>query len=688
MERFIIAHSSLGDSALLFKSLKGEEKLSTIYSFEVELFSDNKDIDIKALRNKPFSVEIKNPVNTSAKPRYLSGLVREAIICDYYDNNFYLYKLIIQPALFTLTLNKDFKIWQKKTAPEIIKDILDKHKIKFKNSLNAKYQSLEYCTQYKETDFDFLSRIMEREGIYYYFQHSKNEHTLILADSPQSHSALPEYSSIEYYPNHYPPRTKDKHYLYDWTVSYSITPKLYTMSDYNFLKPNAQLKETQQNPDSTVPKTELFEWPGNYGESSQGQFYVRVLQQSSTAHSQYIKAKSQEPGIAPGYTFTLSKALRDKDNDEYLIVSANYEFHEDPYIMGVSHFDPDSNKIEHIIITDFTAIPSKVNWRAPRITPWPVANTERATVVGASGKTIWTDEHGRVKLKFHWDRSDTKDDKSSCWVRVSNNWAGAKFGMIQIPRVGEEVIVSFIHGNPDEPLIVGRSFNKNNMPPWTLPKEATKIGIMSRSLEGGKDNASYLFIDDAQGKESFEIHAEKDMKVTIEKNQTVKIDGTRETTVEKAETANFKDKQKTTVAKGKEIEVTGGGIKYTVSDGYKADITGDKSEKISENYQLEVGSKSTEKISSDYQLEVGGNSTEKISSNYQSKVGGNFTQKVTGSYELKVTGSKTDSVTGSVEIKGSRMKIQSSSTCDIKGTLCNIKGISICTISAALIKLG
>ncbi|PHM72507.1 type VI secretion system Vgr family protein [Xenorhabdus kozodoii] len=638
MERNIIAHSSLGDDSLIFKSLKGKEKLSTIYSFEVELFSEKKDLDIKELRNKPISIEIKNPANISEKPRFLSGIVREATICGYYDNYHYLYKVIIQPALFILTLNKDFRIWQKKTVPEIIQDVLNKYKIKFKNELNAKYQPLEYCTQYKETDFDFLSRLMEREGIYYYFQHDKNDHTLILADSPQSHSALPEHAAIEYYPSHFPPRDKDKSYLYDWMVSYSINPKLYTLSDYNFLKPNAQLKETQQNPDPTAPKTELFEWPGNYTENAQGQFYVRILQQSYTAQDQYIKAKSIESGIAPGYTFTLSKALRDGDNGDYLIVSANYELHENPYILGDNAADDDNiNKM----LTEFTAIPAKVNWRAPRTTSWPIAGTERATVVGASGKTIWTDEHGRVKLKFHWDRSDTKDDKSSCWVRVSNNWAGAKFGAIQVPRVGEEVIVNFINNNPDEPLVVGRNFNQNNMPPWELPAEATKMGIMSRSLEGGKDNASYLLIDDAQGKESFEIHAEKDMQISVEHDQTVSIEG--------ASTTTIKNKQQTTVTNGKEIEVTSGGIQYKISDGYKADITGDKSEKISGAYQLDIGR--------------------------------NFANSISGNYNLNVTGNKSESVTGSAEVKASKLSLASSSTLDINGA-------AKVSITAGLILLG
>ncbi len=653
MKSIITAHSSLGDDTLVFKSLKGKEELSTLYHFEVELLSTNKNIDIKALRNKSLSIEIKNPADMSEKSRFLSGIVREATVCDYYDEYYYLYKVIIQPSLFKLTLNKDFRIWQKKTVPEIIQEVLKQHQVKFESELNAKYQPLEYCTQYKETDFDFLSRLMEREGIYYYFQHNKNDHVLILADSPQSHSKLPVHSTFEYYPNHFPPKDKEARYLYDWSVSYSLTPKLYTMNDYNFLKPNALLKETQQNPDVIVPQTEVFEWPGHYTENAQGQFYVRILQQSSIAQSQYIKAQSIESDIAPGYLFTLSKALRDKDNGDYLIVSATYDFHERSYI-GINLYDT-YNTCK--ILTEFTTVPAKVSWRAPRITPWPIAGTERATVVGAKGKTIWTDEHGRVKLKFHWDRSETKDDKSSCWVRVSNHWAGAQFGAIQVPRVGEEVIVSFIHNNPDEPIVIGRSFNQNNMPPWELPKEASKMGFMSRSLEGGKDNASYLFIDDAQGHESFEIHAEKDMTISVENDKTVSIEGSRiteikkkqqdtinqdatflykakrETTVEQEENATYKNKQKTTVSNGKAVTVTSGGIQYTISGGYKASITGNKSEDVS------------------------------------------------GGYKLNVTGNKNESITGTSHVKATQFSLSSDSTLDISSAV-------TLSIKAGLIQLG
>ncbi|CDL87903.1 type VI secretion system Vgr family protein [Xenorhabdus cabanillasii] len=655
MKKNIIAHTSLGEDTLLFSSLKGEEKLSTIYRFDIELISEKKDIDIKSLRGKSITIEIKNPANPSANARYLNGIVHDGIVCDFYDSYFYKYKFTLQPKLSILQKSKGCQIWQKKTAPEIIKDILNKHSIKFESKLNAKYQQIEYCTQYRETDFNFISRLMEHEGIYYYFQHTISDHTLILADSPQSHSALSGYASIEYYPNHSPPRNKEKLYLYDWNVSYSIAPKIYAMNDYNFLKPRAQLLETQQNPDSSVPDTKIYEWPGNYTEASQGKSYVLILQQSYTAHCHYIKAKSLEVGIAPGHTFTLSKAFRDGDNSNYLIVSATYEFSESNYYSGdIDTNDNNTVKIE----TSFTAIPAKVNWRAPCLTPWPVASIETAEVVGSSGKDIWTNEYAQVKVQFHWDQEGAKDDTSSCWIRWSSTWASTKFGAVQIPRVGDEVFVSFINGNPDRPLIIGSAFNKENMPPWELPKEATKIGFMSRSIQGGNNNASYLFIDDAQDKESFDIHAEKDMNISVENDQKITIDGSRtteikkkqtdtvekdasftykakrDTTVEQEETAVFKNKQKTTVTNGKEVEVTSGGIKYNITGDYQADISGNKKESI------------------------------------------------TGNEEGSITGNWKKSVTGSAEVKAI-------STLTLSATVCTeIKGTTCITLSGSLIKIG
>ncbi|PHM38721.1 type VI secretion system Vgr family protein [Xenorhabdus innexi] len=638
MKRNIIAHTPLGEGDLLFGSLKGEEKLSTIYTFNIELLSKKKDIDIKSLRGKSISIEITPPNIPSAEVRYLNGIVHDAMVCDFYDHYCYKYKFILKPKLSILQNSKGCQIWQKKTAPEIIKDILNKHDIKFESKLTSKYQQLEYCTQYRETDFNFISRIMEKEGIYYYFQHTISDHTLILADSPQSHSALTGYSTLEYYPNHFPPRNnKEKRYLYDWNVSYSIAPKIYAMNDYDFLQPRAQLLETQQNPDNSGPNTKIYEWPGNYSEASQGKFYVLVLQQSYTAHCYHIKAKSLEAGIAPGYTFTLSNAFREGDNGDYLIVGATYELSESGYHSGEVYSGDNNNDNAAKIKTRFTAIPARINWRAPRLTPCPVASIETAEVVGSSGKEIWTNEYAQVKVQFHWDQDGAKDDTSSCWIRCSSPWASTKFGAVQIPRVGDEVFVSFINGNPDRPLIIGSTFNKENMPPWKLPNEATKIGFMSRSIQGGNSNASYLFIDDAQDKESFALHAEKDMNISVENDQTIAIEGSRtteikkkqidtieedasftynakrNTTVEQEETATFNNKQKTTVANGKEIEVTSGGIKYS--------ITGD------------------------HQSDISGNQKESIAGNEESNVAGNWKKSVTGTAEVKTASTLTLSAT-------------------------------------------
>ncbi|MDR0218992.1 MAG: type VI secretion system tip protein VgrG [Enterobacteriaceae bacterium] len=683
MGRYIIAHTSLGDDALLFKQLKGEEKLSTLYRFEIELISEKKDVDIKSLRGKSITIEINTPGNPSAEKRYLNGIINEGIVCDFHDPYRYKYKFIVQPKLSILKNSKGCKIWQNKAPLDIIKEILNKYSVKFESKLNGTYQQLEYCTQYRESDFNFISRLMEHEGIYYYFTHSASDHTLILADSPQSHEALSGYSALEYYPGYPTPRNSEKLYLYDWNVSYSLAPKVYSTNDYNFLQPRAQLLETQQNPDSTVPDSTIYEWPGNYTAAAQGKSYIQALQQSYTAHCHYINAQSIETGIAPGHTFTLSKAPRDEDNGDYLIVSADYELSESGYYGG----DPDS---EFKIETHFTAIPAKVNWRAPCITPWPVAYIETAEITGSSGKEIWTNEYAQVKVKFHWDQESAKDDKSSCWVRCSSTWASTKFGAIQIPRVGDDVFVSFINGNPDRPLVIGSAFNKENMPPWTLPSEATKIGFMSRSIQGGKDNTSYLFIDDAQNKESFAIHAEKDMAISVENDQTIAIDGSRtteikkkqtdtitedatfsykakrDTTVEQQETAVFKNKQKTTVTNGKEVDITSGGLKYTVKDDYQADISGNKKETVSGNKEETVSGNKKESISGNKEESVSGNKKATISGNDEGSITGNWKKTVTGSAEIKATSS---------------LKLSATSTSELKGT-------ASVTISGTMIKIG
>ncbi|MEG7475691.1 type VI secretion system Vgr family protein, partial [Serratia marcescens] len=499
---------------------------------------------------------------------------------------YYISRAVLRPTLWYLTQNRDFRIYQEKTVPDILTQVLGQYQVKIDNRLSYDYRIWGYCVQYQESDFDFISRLMEHEGIYYYFTHQQDGHTLVLADAPSAHQELAGYASIPYQLAE-GGLVENKDSINSCSVSDAITPSLYSLDDYDFRKPRARLLEARQNPASFAQdKAEVFDWPGRYTDHAHGQFYVKVRQQEFEAQHEQMSGEGSSQGIAPGYRFQLTQAPRTEDNQAYLVVSAHYFMQENSYASN----DNDAGEQR----TEFQVVPAGINWRPARTTPWPKTHgPQTAEVVGPEGESIWTDKYGRVKLKFRWDRHGNGNETSSCWVRVSSAWAGWKYGGIQIPRVGEEVVVDFINGDPDRPIITGRVYNEDSMPPWDLPGDATKMGFMSRSKGGGTDNASVLFLEDAPGKESFEMHAERNMNMTVENDKNVNIDGSRTTTIGRLQddtvtgdaTFLYKAKRTTTV-NGLEtanlnahqtVNIKGGRDLTIIDGGDKIDITGNRS---------------------------------------------------------------------------------------------------------------
>ncbi|MBP2169750.1 type VI secretion system secreted protein VgrG [Erwinia toletana] len=515
MEPVIVAHTPLGDGQLLFKSLNGTEQLSALYAFEIELLSHDNNIALKTLLGGDLAVELKDQ---QAPSRYLTGKITQithagqAIGAERYT----LYRATIRPAVWYLTQNRDFRIWQEKTVPEILHDLFKAHHILYENRLSWRYRQWDYCVQYQESDFDFISRLMEHEGIYYYFSHQADGQVLILADGPQAHNALAGHENI-------PWSTQEGHAagISGWSATDTITPALYSMDDYDFRQPRARLLEVRQNPHSgAVGRAEVFDWPGRFNDRQQGEFYARIRQQELAAQHQQMAGSASACGIAPGYLFQLCGAPRREDERQYLTVSASW-------LLSVSPCNSGAAGGERLV--SFTLVPGDINWRPLRQTRWPKTHgPQTAEVIGPYGETIWTDKYGRVKLKFRWDRHGCSDGSSSCWVRVSSSWAGWGYGALQVPRVGEEVVVDFINGDPDRPIITGRVYNQQNMPPWELPSAATRMGFMSRSSGGTIDNASFLFLDDALGNESFTLHAERDMTISVENDLHMRVGGNRQ----------------------------------------------------------------------------------------------------------------------------------------------------------------
>lgn len=654
MDRVIIAHTPPENGALLFKSLSGHEGLSEPFEFDVELLHRSNGLKLKNLLGKPLTIELRGAI---LSPRFLNGYITRMTLTgrETRGERYYIYRAMVRPGLWYLTQNRDFRIWQEKSVPDIIASVLSGYQIKFENKLTWDYRQWGYCVQYQESDFDFISRLMEHEGIYYYFTHQRDGHTLVLADAPQTHDALPGYATIPYQPfdsDSY----QNTGSIHSWSVSDAITPSMYSLDDYDFRKPRARLLETRQNPVSCASdKAEVFDWPGHFTDREHGQFYVRVRQQEFEACHELMSGESSCLGLAPGYTFLLAQAPRAEDQREYLTTRVEYLLTENAYASS------EGETAEHRLT--FSVVPGNVNWRPARATAWPKTHgPQTAEVVGPEGQSIWTDKYGRVKLKFRWDRYGNGDDSSSCWVRVSSSWAGWKYGGIQIPRVGEEVVVDFINGDPDRPLITGRVYNENNMPPWDLPNDATKMGFMSRSTDGSPDNANYLFFEDSPGGELFDMHAEKDMNISVEGDKSVTIDGTRTTTIEKMqdddvkgdatfhfhgkrsttvdgnETKILNDRESTTIKNGRELDIVSGGDNIRIKDGRKTDITGTNDLHVTGKVTEQLDDARDTTVDQTADLHVKGKVTEKLDAGVDTTIKGGLTETVSGGITQTIDG--------------------------------------------------
>ena len=512
--RPIIAHTAV--DGLTFRQMAGYEGLSQLFEFEVELLADNFNLDLKQLLGKPLSLELA----TSSATRYLSGQVVRCVMVGRENSvsRSYIYKATVKPWLWYLTQTSDNKIFQQKNVPDIIKEVLGEYGYPFEMKLTGSYRSWEYCVQYQETDFAFISRLMEHEGIYYYFKHEKGQHTLVLSDDIGSHSPVAGYETVPYYG---PDRvsTPQEEYISMWEVAAQVTPDGYATVDYDFTKPGASLDAMSKRKGGSEPgNLEMFEWQGGFQEAQHGEQYARIRLEELQSIQEQNLGLSNARGLAPGHLFTLRNHPRKAENREYLVVMVNYR-------MSVGGYSSGSGSEEFYEVS-FSVLPSNVQYRAPRTTAIPHTHgPQTARVVGPAGKEIWTDKYGRIKVQFHWDRYGQKNESSSCWVRVSSPWAGGGFGGLQLPRINDEVVVDFIGGCPDRPIVLGRVYNANNMPPVELPGNANQSGFRSQSVYGDPTMCNKMIFDDTLGCELVHQRAQKDMNNEVVNNHDHTVGG-------------------------------------------------------------------------------------------------------------------------------------------------------------------
>ncbi|AHG65572.1 type VI secretion system Vgr family protein [Advenella mimigardefordensis] len=516
MGKLITATTVKGTSHFLFRQLQGQESLGSLFEYTVDLVAENPREDLEALLGSPLTVT----VNAESAKRHINGIITDAqfIGRESETSAYYIYRFSVRPWLWYLTQTSDCRIFQDQSAMAIIRQVLAKYPFDVEYKLLESYRNWQYCVQFRESDFQFISRLMQMEGIYYWFRHEDGKHTLVLADDAAVHEPVAGASEIPYVS---PDRLAiaDFAHIKEWNPSREIKPSAYATVDFDFNKPQASLDVRRKGPSPVARDLEIYEPIGGYAELEDGEHYARVGLQAQAAQKVRIQGRADQPLLATGATFKLKDHPEQAQNQAYLLVQTRYLLKEAP---GTS--SGGAPVWEHTIQVDFTAMPAAVQYRCLRTTPVPrAAGPQTAIVTGPAGEKIWTDQYGRIKVQFHWDREGQRNEQSSCWVRVSSPWAGGGFGGVQIPRVNDEVVINFVGGFLDRPIAVGRVYNASNMPAINLPDDATQSGVKTRSKDGGPDNANHMLFEDRPGQEKLSFGAEKDMDTHVKNNENLSV---------------------------------------------------------------------------------------------------------------------------------------------------------------------
>ncbi|EAB1502356.1 type VI secretion system tip protein VgrG [Salmonella enterica] len=563
-----VSGSAVPPGALLFASLDGGETLSELFSYVVQLktpdtlnlgyVSPAANLPLKPMVGKDLCVNIE--LDGGGK-RHISGLVTAARVVGH-EGRSVTYELRMEPWVKLLTHTSDYKAFQNKTVVDILDEVLAEYPYPVEKRLVESYPVRTWQVQYGETDFDFLQRLMQEWGIYWWFEHSEDSHTLVLADAISAHKACPDSPLVEW---HQEGLKLDKEFIHTITANESLRTGQWVLDDFDFTKPRSLLANTVANPRETGHATyEHYEWPGDYFDKSEGEMLTRIRMEAQRSPGSRVLGGGNIRTLMTGYTFTLENYPTAEVNQEYLLMQT---------LLFVQDNAQHSGQDQHFTFsTRFELHPTREVFRPQRTVSKPhTKGPQSAIVTGPSGQEIWTDQYGRVKVQFGWDRYGKMDENSSCWIRVSYPWAGKGFGMIQIPRIGQEVLVDFKNGDPDLPIIVGRTYNQDTMPPWGLPGMASQSGIFSHSLYGGPTNGNMLRFDDKTGAEEVKFHAEKDLNTTVKNNETHTVMVDRTKTIIKNETNSIGEDRNTTVTKNDGLSVK---LAQTINIGttYRLDV--------------------------------------------------------------------------------------------------------------------
>lgn len=615
--------TALGEDVLLFAGMSGTEELGRLPEFRVRLLSANEGVRIADVLGKPMTVELAT--SPYGDVRHFNGIVTRFSRTGW-KGGYASYEALLHPWLWLLTRASDCRIFQDLSVIDIVKQVCQSYGAVSlsESALTGDYPALPYCVQYRETNFDFVCRLLEEAGIYFYFTHEAERHTMVLADAYAAHRTIPGYGGLKFARA---ARTGEwsEECVTSWTSAGEIVSSKVVLNDFDFEKAANSASGSLRASASVAagfeqPAYEMFDYPGKYTVQAAGNTSARARIESLHGQCEEIVAGTNARGLYPGGLFTLVDHPSEDQNRDYLITAARYEVTGNDYASGDGGF---------AFHCQVNAIGKEHPYRPRPIVPRPVVwGAQTAIVVGKAGEEIWTDKYGRVKVQFHWDRLGGRDENSSCWVRVAQGWAGKGWGALTVPRIGMEVVVSFLEGDPDRPLVTGCLYNSDAMPPYELPEHQTRSTVKSRSTKEASGFNEMRF-EDKKGHEEVYMHAERDFLRVVKNNDALKV-------------------------------------------GFETADKGDQ----------------TIDIKNDQALTVGHDQTVKIDGKQDVKVATTIVIEAGTSIELKVGGSSIKIEAAKITMKAPEIEIAADANAKVKaGAMMDIKAGAVLTIGGALVKI-
>jgi len=629
--REVAINTPLGEDALLIQSMSGSEQMGRLFSYNVSLLSEKEEIKIDDIigQNVTIRLEVSEDVT-----RYFNGCVSRFVELPTADNKSH-YQATIVPWMWFLTKSADCRIFQEMNVPDIIQKVFnDRGFSDFKLNLHETYRSWDYCVQYRETDFNFVSRLMEHEGIYYYFEHEDGKHTCVLSDAPNSHEPCSGFETIKYRSTEEKVENIDS--IGEWIIEKQVNSGSYVHRDFDFEKPKGTPESRLDSPKShSGADFEIFDYPGVYVETSDGDQLAKVRLNELQVDHEIFRGKSLIRNIVLGGKFTLEEHPKSDQNRGYVVASMQHQI---TSALAVA----ESRSGEPVYKCSFSVVPDDVTYKSQRTTPRPqIVGPQTAFVTGPSGDDkIYTDKHGRIKVQFHWDRDGEFNENSSCWIRVSQGSAGKGWGAFTLPRIGQEVIVEFLEGDPDRPIVTGRIYNGENKPPYPLPDNKTISTTKSSSNPGGAGFNEIRF-EDKQDEEQIFIHGQK--------NQDIRI---------------LNDV----------FEWVGNDTHLVVVNDQKEDVQNNRSETVAADHMEKIGKDRHLKVAGKEAKGVDGSLSLTVKGDVAEVFKGNHSEATTGDYFVKAKGIVLEASMGITLKCGGNSVVINSSGVTVKGSIVTIDG--------------